>query len=167
MEKETFSSTYSSCTWTPANLIFVFFLFIVQWLHSSFPHPFLLQSLNQPFSSILSCDSFQCFWCYLLHKLLTISFCQMFLESKQKDDLRLQQTAGTNTVWDFLRVFFILYMWIYLFKTIVWQRVMKNNGLISQAGHERQSIYVMILKLVTNTCCEQAAITFWDRKSVV
>lgn len=93
---------------TSANLIFVFFLFIVQWLHSSFPHPFLLQLFNQPFSSILSCDCFQCLWCYLLHKMLTIIFCQMFLESKQKDEQRLQQTAETSTVWDFFCIFYFI-----------------------------------------------------------
>lgn len=99
------------------------------------------------------------FRCYLLHKLLTISFCQMFLESKQNHELQLQQTVGTNTIWDLLYTFFIihiLYICEYKHSKSVWHHMLENNGLINHAVHERKIIYFMILKLITNTCLESS-----------
>lgn len=78
---------------------------------------------------------------------------------------RWAETAADS--WDkhclgFFACNFYLYTWIYLFKTIVWQHVVKNKGLISQAVRERQSVYFRILKLITYTCCEQAAVRFCE-----
>lgn len=108
IQKETVRRTYSSWTWNICKPNICFLPFYSSMASQFFSPSIFTVVVQSAILIYIILWLFPMFWCYLLHKMLTIIFCQMFLESKQKDEQRLQQTAETSTVWDFFCIFYFI-----------------------------------------------------------
>lgn len=160
MEKETVHRTYSSWTWNTCkpNICFLpFYSSMASQFFSPSIFTVVVQSANLIYIILWSFPMF-----------LVVFTSQAADNQFLPDVLRIKAAIWAETAadsWDkhCLEFFAYIFYFIRVNNSIQNHSLTahdKKNGLIRQTISESQSIYFIILKHITNTCWEQAAVSF-------